>query len=54
MAHFMCEREQEHPVRRAVWAVGVVLLMFGNFLPGSHHHHWSVLGLALIVLSFLF
>jgi hypothetical protein len=44
--------EQEHPVRRAAWAIGVVLLMFGNFLPGNHY--WPIAGLALIVLSFLF
>jgi hypothetical protein len=54
MTHLMGETEQEHTVRRAVWAVGVILLMFGNFLPGGHHHHWPILGLALIVFSFLF
>jgi hypothetical protein len=54
MTHLMSGMEQEHPVRRAAWAIGVVLLIFGNFLPGGHHHHWPILGLALIVLSVLF
>lgn len=42
----------EHPIRRTAWAIGVVLLVFGNFLPGSQH--WPIAGLALIVFSFLF
>ena len=42
--------EEDHPLIRAAYAVGVGLLMVGTVLP--HSERWTMFGIGLIVVSY--
>jgi hypothetical protein len=44
--------EEDHPLIRAAYALGVCILLVGSVLP--HSATWMMLGIAMIVFSILF
>ena len=46
-----CE-EREDPYMRLVYAIGLLLTMFGGFIPGQVN--WNVVGIALVVFYWIY
>ena len=45
----MAHEEREDPLMRLVYAIGILLTMFGHFIPGQVN--WNIVGIALVVIS---
>ncbi len=46
------QQEQEDPLVRLIYAVGLVLTAFGGIVPG--HISWSMVGVAMIAFCYLY
>jgi len=46
-----CE-EREDPLMRLAYAIGILLLIFGHFLPGTVN--WNVVGLAVVIFYWIY
>jgi hypothetical protein len=46
-----CE-EREDPLMRLVYAIGILLTIFGHFVPGSVN--WNVVGIALVIFYWIY
>ena len=46
-----CE-EREDPLMRLAYAIGVLLLIFGHFLPGPVN--WNIVGLAVVIFYWIY
>jgi len=44
--------ERQDPYMRLVYAIGILLTMFGSFIPGGVN--WNVVGIALVVLYWVY
>lgn len=43
--------EREDPTMRLVYAIGILLTMFGSFVPGTVN--WNIVGIALVILYWI-
>jgi len=46
------ECEQQDPYMRLVYAIGILLTIFGHFIPGVVN--WNVVGVALVVFYWIY
>lgn len=44
--------EQQDPYMRLVYAIGLLLTMFGSFVPGTVN--WNVIGIALVIFYWIY
>jgi hypothetical protein len=44
--------ERQDPYMRLVYAIGILLTMFGSFIPGQVN--WNVVGIALVVFYWIY
>ena len=49
--HSGCE-EREDPLMRLVYAIGILLTIFGSFVPGTLN--WNVIGIALVIFYWIY
>jgi hypothetical protein len=45
-----CDRQDPH--MRLVYAIGILLTMFGSFIPGQVN--WNVVGIALVIFYWIY
>ena len=43
---------REDPLMRLVYAIGILLTMFGHFIPGQVN--WNIVGIALVVFYWIY
>lgn len=48
----MENEEREDPLMRLAYAIGLLLLMFGHFLPGPVN--WNIVGLAVVIFYWIY
>jgi hypothetical protein len=48
----MAHEEREDPLMRLVYAIGILLTMFGHFIPGQVN--WNIVGIALVVFYWIY
>jgi len=48
----MEECERQDPYMRLVYAIGLLLTMFGSFVPGTLN--WNVIGIALVIFYWIY
>ncbi len=46
------ECERQDPYMRLVYAIGLLLTMFGSFVPGTVN--WNVVGIALVIFYWIY
>ena len=47
------EHEERHdPCMRLVYAIGILLTMFGHFIPGEVN--WNIVGVALVIFYWIY
>ncbi len=44
--------ERQDPYMRLVYAIGLLLTMFGHFVPGTLN--WNVIGIALVIIYWIY
>ena len=44
--------ERQDPYMRLVYAIGILLTMFGHFVPGTVN--WNVVGIALVIFYWIY
>ena len=48
----MKHSEREDPYMRLVYAIGILLTIFGSFVPGTLN--WNVIGIALVIFYWIY
>ena len=46
------ECEEQDPYMRLVYAIGILLTIFGSFIPGSVN--WNIVGIALVIFYWVY
>jgi hypothetical protein len=46
------ECEEQDPLMRLVYAIGILLTIFGGFIPGTVN--WNIVGIALVVFYWIY
>jgi hypothetical protein len=46
------ECEEQDPLMRVVYAIGILLTMFGQFIPGQVN--WNIVGIALVIFYWIY
>jgi len=46
------QEERQDPYMRLVYAIGILLTIFGSFVPGTVN--WNIVGIALVILYWIY